>query len=420
MSVLGAVSGGDSTYMTAEGLSFNTEPNFVESWNDTKGCCNGNCHTKIETPQEEFKFKPNKIVVAWKKQNRCTHVAPKVDTMDPLEFTVAEKYRLIERIGNGSFGELYRAIDIGNGEEVAAKVELVKAAQPMLEREAKIYKILAGGKGIPQVRYYGIERDVNVLVLDLLGPTLEDLLNFCMRRFSLNTILVLAGQMLARLEFVHQKCFVHRDIKPENFLMGQGAQRNVVYLIDFGLAKNFYNPSTAKHIEYRQNRELVGTPRYASVRAHFAEQGRRDDLESLGYILIYFWHGRLPWQSIQSNSRAQKLEQMAEIKANMPLDNLCAGMPDEFLMYLRYVRCLHFDEMPDYMYLRQLFRNLFCRRRWTNDFFFDWVDKQSSVQHQRDCVAKRDKQQILKKNLNCCSCSYHKRRPRMDHQRGQQ
>ncbi|XP_022220749.2 casein kinase I [Drosophila obscura] len=447
-----------TTYMTAECLSstsLNTEPKLVESLDGSKTlvpgenytetyCCNADrhfcIHNRNETPQAKLEFTPNKIVLAWKKhilefeqkekrqkrKNRKhpspRREAPKVDIMDPSEFIVGGRYRLIERIGNGSFGELYRAIDILDGEEVAAKVEPVNAAHPMLEREAKIYKLLAEGEGIPRIRYYGTERDVNFLVLDLLGPTLEDLLNFCTRTFTLNTTLMLADQMLARLEFVHQKCFVHRDIKPENFLMGLGAKCSLVYLIDFGLAKKFYNPSTGMHIEYSQSRELVGTPRYASVRAHFAEQGRRDDLESIGYMIIYFRRGRLPWQGIVADSKAQKFEQIAEIKASMPLNTLCSDMPDEFLMYLRYCRCLHFAEMPDYMYLRQMFRNLFFRRRRTNDIFFDWVDLKSLGPYQRDCVVikgdQQGKRQTMRKNLKCCSCSYHKHRRRMDHQRG--
>ena len=128
---------------------------------------------------------------------------------------------------------------MNNGEEVAVKVESTKARHPQLLYESKVYKILQGGIGIPHIRWYGQERDMNVLVMDLLGPSLEDLFNFCGRRFTMKTVLMLADQMISRIEWVHNKNFIHRDIKPDNFLMGIGRHCNKVFLVDFGLAKKY-------------------------------------------------------------------------------------------------------------------------------------------------------------------------------------
>jgi len=123
------------------------------------------------------------------------------------EFIVGGRYRLVRKIGSGSFGDIYLGINITNGEEVAVKLESCKARHPQLLYESKLYKILQGGVGIPHIRWYGQERDYNVLVMDLLGPSLEDLFNFCSRRFTIKTVLMLADQMIGRVEYIHTKKF---------------------------------------------------------------------------------------------------------------------------------------------------------------------------------------------------------------------
>lgn len=290
-----------------------------------------------------------------------------------MELRVGNKYRLGRKIGSGSFGDIYLGTTINTGEEVAIKLECIRTKHPQLHIESKFYKIMRGGIGIPRIIWCGSEGDYNVMVMELLGPSLEDLFNFCNRRFTLKTVLLLADQMISRIDFIHSRDFIHRDIKPDNFLMGLGKKGNLVYIIDFGLAKKFRDSRTMKHIPYRENKNLTGTARYASINTHLGiEQSRRDDLESLGYVLMYFNLGALPWQGLKAANKRQKYERISEKKLSTTIISLCKGFPSEFINYLNFCRQLHFEQRPDYCYLRKLFRNLFHRLGFTYDYVFDW------------------------------------------------
>lgn len=294
--------------------------------------------------------------------------------MAGMEPRIANKYRLGRKIGSGSFGEIYLGTNIQTNEEVGIKLESVKTKHPQLLYESKLYRILMGGTGIPNIRWFGVEGDYNVMVLDLLGPSLEDLFNFCARKFSLKTVLMLADQLINRIEYVHSKSFLHRDIKPDNFLMGLGRRANQVYIIDFGLAKKYRDPTTHTHIAYRENKNLTGTARYASINTHLGiEQSRRDDLESLGYVLMYFLRGSLPWQGLKAGTKKQKYEKISEKKMSTPIEVLCKGYPSELASYFHYCRSLRFDDKPDYAYLKRLFRDLFIREGFQFDYVFDWT-----------------------------------------------
>jgi len=198
-----------------------------------------------------------------------------------------------------------------------------------------------------------------VLVMDILGPSLEDLLTLCSRRFSLKTVLMLADQLIARVEYVHSKHFLHRDIKPDNFIIGLGNRIDQVFMIDFGLSKK-YRTRTLQHIPYVENKSLTGTVRYASLNTHLGiEQSRRDDLESLGFVLLYFLHGSLPWQGMKAITKKEKYNKIKAKKRDTPIELLCEHSPIEFATYLHYCRALHFEDKPDYGYLRGVFRDLF-------------------------------------------------------------
>ncbi|OMO84456.1 hypothetical protein CCACVL1_10818 [Corchorus capsularis] len=278
------------------------------------------------------------------------------------------------KIGAGSFGELFLGVNIQTGEEVAIKMEPVKTKHPQLHYESKLYMLLQGGTGVPHLKWFGVEGDYNIMVIELLGPSLEDLFNYCNRKLSLKTVLMLADQLINRVEFMHSRGFLHRDIKPDNFLMGLGRKANQVYIIDYGLAKKYRDLQTHKHIPYRENKNLTGTARYASVNTHLGvEQSRRDDLESLGYVLMYFIRGSLPWQGLKAGTKKQKYDRISEKKMLTPVEVLCKSYPSEFISYFHYCRSLRFEDKPDYSYLKRLFRDLFIREGYQFDYVFDWT-----------------------------------------------
>ncbi|KAF8506359.1 kinase-like protein [Hysterangium stoloniferum] len=289
---------------------------------------------------------------------------------------VGVHYRVGRKIGEGSFGVIFEGTNLLNSQTVAIKFEPRKSDAPQLRDECRSYRILAGCPGIPQIYHFGQEGLHNILVIDLLGPSLEDLFDMCGRKFSIKTTCMVAKQMLSRVETIHTKNLIYRDIKPDNFLVGRpgSSASNTVHVVDFGMAKQYRDPKTKQHIPYRERKSLSGTARYMSINTHLGrEQSRRDDLEALGHVFMYFLRGGLPWQGLKAATNKQKYEKIGEKKQTTPIKELCEGFPEEFGIYLNYVRKLGFEETPDYKFLRELFTKVLKNMSETEDGVYDWM-----------------------------------------------
>ncbi|CAK57370.1 unnamed protein product (macronuclear) [Paramecium tetraurelia] len=309
---------------------------------------------------------------------------------DLTNTVIAKVYKLTKRIGSGAFGEIYQVTK--GKEEYAMKLERSDTKHPQLFFEAKLYTYLQGSdQRIPRIFAQGTDGDYNYIVIDLLGQSLEDLFNKHNKRLSLKTVLMLADQMIQRIEFIHLNKFLHRDIKPDNFLIGLGQKAVRIYLLDFGLAKRYSTKDG--HIPYREGKSLTGTARYASINTHLGiEQSRRDDLESLGYVLMYLLRGQLPWQNMKGINQKEKYQRIMEKKVETSSDVLCKGFPVELSQYLNYCKQLKFEEKPDYHYLRGLFKDAFKKIGFELDQRYDWIKDDNAIKTQQDIMSAEKKQ----------------------------
>ena len=313
-----------------------------------------------------------------------------------------------DRIGNGSFGEVLYGVHKYSHKEVAVKILNADTSQENIKREIIFTKQLHGCQGFPTLYYWGSCNKNNIIVESLLGPSLDKLFNFCGRLFPLKTVCLIGIEMVKRLETMHDKGILHRDLKPNNLAWGNYNNSyiynnnnlnnfdkldiNTIYLIDFGLSCTYWdNSTTRRHYKQTTGLNFVGTLRYASLNSHQGiRQSRRDDLESMIYILIYFLKGKLPWQDVKAKNKEERYKCILNIKSKETVDSLCQDIPAEFTELLRYVKSLQFDARPIYNKFYYSFQNLINKLNsgQTEEKNFSYIWEKKLV----DWISKDDEQ----------------------------
>jgi len=287
---------------------------------------------------------------------------------------IFNKYRILKQLGKGSFGSIY--LVQYNNKLYAMKLENVKKGFYILEKEVYIMSYLYGPR-IPYVKSFGQCGFYNVLVMEALGKSLEELIQILQnKKMSIPCVCKLSYQMIQILEHIHKKSFLHRDIKPENFLMGVGPNNKFLYVIDLGLSKTYRHPQTLAHVQRTKLKGMTGTARFASINTLSKyNQSRRDDLESLGYVIIYLIKGSLPWNDIKSINKEELYDRILKAKMRIGYEILCQNLPSEFEEYFKYVKAMTFEQEPDYHFLKNLFLNALIKIGGKMDYIYDWDNR---------------------------------------------
>ena len=297
-----------------------------------------------------------------------------------LNQLVFKKYRILKLISEGNFGQIYLTVNEKDKKFYAMKIENKDSNVKILEQEA-YYLYSIKGIGIPEFITFGIVKNNNVLIEELLGKTLLDLFIVNNYTFSIKDICLIALQLIDRIELLHTKTLIHRDIKPDNCMIGL-ENPNIIYLTNFGLATKYCSSKTRKHILPKFKGTFTGTLKFCSANAQRGNQlSRRDDLESLAYTILYFMKGKLPWEHLSQkfNEKEVYLKTYA-MKKYMPIKPLCKGCPVEFEDFVKYVRDLKFQEEPNYDYLRKIFETILENNNFENieNLNFSWVEGHQS------------------------------------------
>ena len=311
---------------------------------------------------------------------------------------IFKKYKLIKKIGQGTFGSIYEGINLLTKESVSVKLE-DRSQNNILEFEGYTLYTLKG-YGIIELISFGRNKKYNMMVQPLLGDSLYKIFVDLKKKFTLKDICLIGLQCLDRIEWVHKKNFIHCDVKPENFLMGKKDPR-VIYLIDFGLSKKYRSERTKKHIKFSITKNLIGTPRFASVNALKGyELSRRDDLESFCYMILFFILKKLPWQGIKCETQAKRYKKICQIKESFNIENYGEIIPMQIAEIFKYVKKLSFIEDPDYNKISYFFLDFLYMINYKKNETFSWIKDKKILNLKNNGFILRKKSSSKKKNYD--------------------
>ena len=357
----------------------------------------------IPSPAMEPNASPVSIDLDNNTRNSSTHLyADNTDddtSSNSTAFIIDDRFEVVKQIGKGSFGTVWHGRDTERRCPVAVKILKHKRHRTYF-RETECLKQLGYVDGIPQLFWVGRYEDRDVLILQRLGHDLSMLFEFCGHRFSIGTTLKIGIEMVSLIRRLHQKGFLHRDVKPHNFLVGYKAEKRRIFIIDFGLARTYWDsPRNKRHKAPQTGLMPVGTARYASLWTHQGvSQSRRDDLEGIGFVLIYFLLARLPWQGLTLYSKHEKWSRIYSVKANTSLKTLCKGIPRQFQEYLEYVRRLKFNQTPNYQFLIDLFKKAGTENGidFNKSMEWDWEMERSITPFSKPPMSSSSSKQVVK------------------------
>ena len=313
-----------------------------------------------------------------------------------IDKIVFKKYKILKKIGKGSFGHVYLCQNISTKENYAVKFEPKNQQDLILERETYLLYYLRGF-GIPEIITYGQNSKYNILVQTLLGKSINNIFIDKNKKFSLKDCCMIGIQILDRLEYIHSKYIIHRDVKPDNFLIGN-PDINTIYLIDFGLAKKYMSTRTGKHAKFTINKKWSGTSRFASANSlRGVAQSRRDDLESLCYLLLFLMKGSLPWDNVYGINENEEILLIYKIKKYMAPELLFMNLPKEAANFFNYCKKLEYEQKPDYNYLRSLLLNILEYSNEKNDFNFSWINKDINDLNSLNSIFEKNKYKKIKR-----------------------
>ena len=284
-----------------------------------------------------------------------------ITTLNEREEKLGKNFKICfsEQLGKGGYGYVYKGYNLKTLEPIAIKVNSIELNQNFLEKESKILTILQGKEGIPKLYKYILEEQKEFLCMELLGKNIDELFIEFNRQFNISTSLFIGYNMFLLIQYIHEKHIIHRDINPCNFSIGYNENtKNKIYLIDYGWAKKIFN-NKGKHIPFKKGKQfLIGTERFCSVYTHLGfEQSRRDDLESLLYIISYLLKGNLPWFDVHGKTKNDLFKKIMDKKMDK---NICESLFENFKELndiFSYVRTLDFYDKPDYDYINKIFVN---------------------------------------------------------------